>query len=274
MRTYLINSIRFFFSLILCSFFIAVVYAGTDDDITPQAYATAEAAASTGHYAKSLCNQPGYTCRSVTINDNWFTLFPHFQDREKEMRLNRTNVALMYRNWIVVPDNLSNISYMSLSPLPAYFNTQHHQLILVDLRLFAFGAYDASGNLIYWGPINSGATQCADTDHSCKTATGDFRIYREEGADCVSNEFPIETDGGAPMPYCMFFNRGDALHASTLPGFINHSGGCVRLFYDDAKWLYEDFAKVGTRVVVTNDYRTVKLVVMHQKYLHKKKKHA
>ena len=238
MRTYLINSIRFFFSLILCSFFIAVVYAGTDDDITPQAYATAEAAASTGHYAKSLCNQPGYTCRSVTINDNWFTLFPHFQDREKEMRLNRTNVALMYRNWIVVPKDFSKTSYMDMSPLPNHMNTHDHKEIFINLSLFAFGAYDKTGRLLYWGPVSSGRTQCFDSDKkTCSTATGNFRVFRIGGKDCVSKEYPLETHGGAPMPYCMFFHGGTAFHTSTLSGFINRSSGCVRMFNDDAKWV-------------------------------------
>src|SRR3989338_2724883 len=52
-------------------------------------------------------------------------------------------------------------------------------------------------------------------------------IFRIGGADCYSNEFPLETGGGAPMPYCLFFHGGAALHGSTLSGFINRSGGCV-----------------------------------------------
>lgn len=258
--------------LILLLFSISV-YAFTDHDIHPEQFAAEEAAASTGHYGKSLCNYPGYTCRAVTINDNWYDLFPNFQNREKEMRLNRTDVALMYRNWIVVPDNLSEVSYMSLSPMPKHFDTMGKKLILVDLHLFAFGAYDAQGNLIYWGPESSGATTCADTDTSCKTTLGYFKIYRMEGKDCVSNEFPIETDGGASMPYCMYFHAGEALHYSTVSGFINRSGGCVRLFHDDAKWLNEDFAQIGTYVVVTNDYRMITVADMKRAYGNVKAKH-
>ncbi|MCX7124554.1 MAG: L,D-transpeptidase, partial [Gammaproteobacteria bacterium] len=41
-----------------------------------------------------------------------------------------------------------------------------------------------------------------------------------------------------------------ALHGSTLPGY-NASHGCVRLFFDDAKWLNQDFLNIGTRVTVS-----------------------
>lgn len=261
---------RLFQCFFVLFFVCAYALAGTDHDITPESYAAEEATASFGYYGQSLCHQSQFICRSVTSDNDWYTLWPNFQEREMVMRLNRTNVALMYRNWVAIPKDLKNTSYMSLSPFPAHFNTRGEKLILVDLHLFAFGAYDAQGQLLYWGPASSGAEKCADVDASCKTATGDFRIFRMQGEDCTSNEYPLETDGGAPMPYCLFFHGGIALHASTLSGFINRSGGCVRLFYDDAKWLYEDFAKVGTRVVVTNDYHQV-VLSKRTRFTHTKK---
>lgn len=232
-------------------FFSSPVFADDiGNDLSPQTYAAQEATVSAHNYGKTLCQTKGYHCVAVNPGDTWYSLFPDYQQREMVMRLNRTNVALEYRNWLVVPDNLSTTAYMTLSPLPQHYNTHHQKLLLVNLRLFAFGAYDAKGDLIYWGPVSSGADSCGFDERSCKTKPGKFRIFRMGGADCYSNEFPLETSGGAPMPYCMFFHGGSALHGSTLSGFINRSSGCVRLFDSDAKWLSERFAEKGLRVIV------------------------
>ena len=52
------------------------------------------------------------------------------------------------------------------------------------------------------------------------------------------------------MPYCMFFKGGFAMHGSSgVPGY-NASHGCVRLFVDDAQWLNQDFADIGTQVII------------------------
>ena len=231
----------------------SLVYA--DDagvDVPPATYAAQEEQESLHNYASTLCHNPNYVCRAVTENDSWYSLFPNFQQREEVMRLNRTNVALAYKNWIVEPKDLATMNYMDMSPLPKHIDTHGEKEVLIDLSLFAFGAYDQSGHLIYWGPESSGAPTCPASATSCATPTGDFRVFRIEGKDCTSKEFPLETHGGAPMPYCMFFHGGAAFHTSTLSGFINRSGGCVRLFNSDAKWLNETFVKKGTRVVVTD----------------------
>src|SRR5262249_496292 len=122
--------------------------------------------------------------------------------------------------------------------------------IIVKLDLKAFGAYDEDGNLVHWGPASGGKGWCPDVKHACVTATGSYKVYRVQGPDCVSTVFPIESHGGRPMPYCMHYYNGYALHGSTLPGF-NASHGCVRLFNDDAKWLNKHFVKVGSRVIVS-----------------------
>ena len=49
----------------------------------------------------------------------------------------------------------------------------------------------------------------------------------------------------------MFFNNGIAIHGSEerIPNFhVSH--GCVRVTYDDAQWLSNNFINIGTRVVV------------------------
>lgn len=235
--------------------FIFTCFSAFADDagveVPPHVIAAAEAAESAANYGQTLCNQPGYYCRRVTRQDHWYTLFPDFQQREAVMRLNRTNVSLRYRNWIVVPKDLNKMSYMDMSPLPDQMNTHGHKTIVVNLKLFAFGAYDETGKLVYWGPVSSGRKKCYDDpNNQCSTITGRFRIFKIGGVDCASNEYPLETHGGAPMPYCMFVHGGTAMHASTLSGFINRSSGCIRMFGDDAKWLNEQFAQKNMTVVV------------------------
>lgn len=239
-------------SLVFAS--VVAVSALADDagvDLPPAVYAAQEAKASAVNYGQTLCATPGYHCVLVTKNDHWETLFPNFQQREEVMRLNRTNVSLAYKNWIVVPNDFSKMSYMQMSPLPGKMNTHAQKMVYIDLKQFAFGAYNADGKLLYWGPVSSGRRECFDDPHkTCTTTTGTFRVFKVGGQDCVSNEFPLETHGGAPMPYCMFFHGGTAFHTSTLSGFINRSSGCVRMFNDDAKWLNKQFVTVGTKVVV------------------------
>lgn len=202
------------------------------------------------YYGKFLCGYSGFKCIKVKRGDTWEKLFPDSRDRQIVMRLNRTNMPVKYRSWIVVPTNVSNLNNLELSPFPLHRNTNGKKLILVNLTYQAFGAYDNDGQLVHWGPVSGGKGYCPDVGRACNTAQGNFKIFRKQGEECVSSKFPIETNGGAPMPYCMHFNGGFALHGSTLPGY-NASHGCVRLFPEDAKWLNQDFAPIGTQVIVT-----------------------
>ncbi len=122
--------------------------------------------------------------------------------------------------------------------------------IVVDPRVHAWGAYE-NGQLVKAGLASAGADYCRDIHRPCHTRAGTFRIQSLGGPDCVSHTFPLHV-GGAPMPYCMFFNNGQALHG--VPphevGEGNYSHGCVRLHVSDAEWIRYDFANVGTRVVV------------------------
>lgn len=239
--------------LLFCLFCLPCTVLFADDtgaEIPPKVYAAEEATVSAHNYGQTLCHQKQYYCRAVTSQDTWYSLFPNFQQREAVMRLNRTNVALEYKNWIVVPKDFSKTTYMDMSPLPSHRNTHGKKEVVINLGFFAFGAYDAYGKLLYWGPVSSGRAKCYDSDGNCSTVAGRFRVFRSEGKDCISHEFPLETHGGDPMPYCMYFHGGTAIHYSTLSGFINRSAGCIRLFKSDAKWLNEQFVKLGTEVVV------------------------
>src|SRR5690606_6690334 len=126
------------------------------------------------------------------------------------------------------------------------------RVIIVKAKDLAWGAYDETGILQKWGPVSTGRGFCPDTQEKCTTPRGIFTVYRKAGDWCESSKYPIPT-GGAPMPYCMFFNGGFALHGSDqLPGF-NASHGCVRLLVVDAQWLNDEFVNVGTtKVIITN----------------------
>ena len=242
-------------SRIVIGFFAACMalssYAFNDDSNTDGDYFDqSPQTASKTYYGKALCAYPDFTCVQVRSGDTWVRLFPNPVEREIVKRLNRTNMALRYRSWIVVPKNLKTINHLDLSPLPVKLASSNRRTLLVNLGVQAFGAYDKNGDLVHWGPISGGRDWCEDVGRPCRTLTGRFSIIRKQGAECESSKFPIETNGGAPMPYCMHYYRGYALHGSTLPGF-HASHGCVRLFLDDAKWLNEEFAKIGTKVIVT-----------------------
>jgi len=212
---------------------------------------TLPAIAQSKYYGSHLCSYSGFKCIKVHPGDTWAKLFPNKRKREIVKRLNRTNVALRHRTWIIVPTNLNGINHMDMSPFPNQINPPGKRTVIVKLGLHAFGAYDESGKLVHWGPVSGGRGWCDDVNRACKTATGQHKVYRKQGQDCISSQFPVETAGGAPMPYCMHYFRGFALHGSTLPGF-HASHGCIRLFNDDAKWLNKHFVRIGSRVIVSN----------------------
>lgn len=201
-------------------------------------------------YKQTLCNSRLFKCRTVKHSDTWVDLFPNDKERDLMKRINRTNVALQYLSEVIVPKNPSQLHYKQLSPLPAQRDTQGKRVLYIDLDKFAFAAYDKNGQRVLWGPASGGKPWCDDTKQSCATATGTFHVYRIKGADCRSGTYPLETNGGASMPYCMYYYKGFAIHGSTLSGFVNRSRGCVRLFDEDAKWLNQHFVKLGTTVIV------------------------
>lgn len=123
------------------------------------------------------------------------------------------------------------------------------KVIIVNPRVHAWGAYSADGKLIRAGLATAGSSWCNDLDRACRTRAGTFRIQTLGDSDCISSKFPLG-EGGAPMPYCMYFNGSQALHGSHELGEANLSHGCVRISVSDARWLRFNFARVGTKVVV------------------------
>lgn len=134
------------------------------------------------------------------------------------------------------------------------------KVIIVDPRSHRFAAYEADGTLVRSGTATAGSNYCRDLHRPCHTRTGTFRIFSLGDRSCKSHKFPLRTHGGAPMPYCMYFSHGQALHGSpegeVVNGNISH--GCVRLHVWDAEWLRFNFVEgPGPE----NNYRGTKVII-------------
>lgn len=134
--------------------------------------------------------------------------------------------------------------------LPGQIATNGKRVIMIDPNAHGWGAYGEDGKLIRSGLATAGANWCPDIGRPCRTKAGVFSIQSLGSADCVSRKFPVGR-GGAPMPYCMFFHGGQAIHGSNQVVPANVSHGCVRVNVEDAAWIRFNFVTVGTKVIVS-----------------------
>ncbi|HEX5037822.1 MAG TPA: L,D-transpeptidase [bacterium] len=209
-------------------------------------------------YGEILCTQKGYECLEVDAGDTWEILWPDDYERDLVRRANRMNVKLRPGMILAVPKKLERATVMSVSPFPKKRDTDGEKLVVVDLSQLAWGAYDEDGKLVFWGPASGGKNWCPDVRSRCRSPDGEFSALSKGGRKCKSGKFPIGK-GGAPMPYCMFFRRGYALHGSPeVPGY-NASHGCVRLFTEDALWLNEFFVETPSK---ENDFHGTRVLVL------------
>lgn len=137
-----------------------------------------------------------------------------------------------------------------LSHFPSRILTKGERVFVFSPKMLRWAAYDKEGYLVAEGKANGGAAYCPDLGSPCRTPEGTFRIARVGEEDCVSTKFPLG-EGGAPMPYCMFFGKGGtAIHGSPYVSDRNTSHGCIRVYLQAAKWLQNYFIRLGTKVVV------------------------
>ncbi len=193
-------------------------------------------------FSDSLCEDDRFQCREIQEGDSWTSIWEDAEYRDQIKRLNRMNIKLRPGMKIAVPVDPQFFKNNQNLPFPAKVDAPLEKQVRVNLSILAWGAYDEEGNLLKWGPASGGKGWCPDVGTKCVTPAGEYSVLNKQGAQCISHKFPIPR-GGAPMPYCMFFRRGYALHGSPeVPGY-NASHGCVRLFTEDAKWLNEEFMK-------------------------------
>ncbi len=104
-------------------------------------------------------------------------------------------------------------------------------------KTLRYKAINAQGKLIKSGKASGGRP-------GKRTPVGTFHVTRRYGVECYSRRYR------AKMPYCNFFKRLYAVHGFTRVPNYNASSGCIRLPIPDAKWLYKNFFRKGTRVIV------------------------
>lgn len=163
------------------------------------------------------------------------------------MKSNRYCIALLFLL----------VSLCSYASFPPSIPPEGQKKIIVDPRIHKWAAYNEDGQLVKSGMATAGSNYCRDIRKPCRTEVGSFRIESLGEANCKSRTFPLPK-GGAPMPYCMFFNGGQALHGSNQVVNGNVSHGCVRLHVKDAKWIRYNFAEepnsnnegLGTIVII------------------------
>jgi L,D-transpeptidase catalytic domain len=209
--------------------------------------------ASAASFSSQLCKTAHYSCLTVQRGQTWNFLWPKADERELIQRINRINLPLHAGMTLAIPNDMQLIDILKLAPFPEKMTVGLRKTIVVDPNLLAWAAYDSHGDLVKWGPASVGRGFCSDEDKKCKTPFGVFTIFAKKGPECVSSKFPVGK-GGAPMPWCMFFHDGYALHGSPeVPGY-NASHGCVRMFTQDAKWLNQSFIDLGSTRVMVKHY--------------------
>lgn len=137
----------------------------------------------------------------------------------------------------------------TVSGMPSQHSTNGQRVFVFSPRLKMWAAYNEDGQQVAGGRANGGSHYCSDLGHPCRTPGGVFRVHSKGTANCVSRKFPVGR-GGAPMPYCMYFLGGYAIHGSPYISDHNGSHGCIRVQTSAARWLHQNFMRQGTKVVV------------------------
>ncbi len=93
------------------------------------------------------------------------------------------------------------------------------------------------------GIINAWLVRGGSADHP--TRTGHFTVYYRD-IDHVSSLY------NSPMPYSQFFSGGEAFHGSAtmIDPFSGHSHGCINMYNEDARQLWNLTSKVRLGVHV------------------------
>jgi len=128
---------------------------------------------------------------------------------------------------IVIPDCASD-DFNTYSPFPENINFLQciPKTVLISQRVQAFGLYE-NGELVKWGPVSTGK-------NSTKTPNGlNYGNYKAKRKISTVDESWV-------LPY--YFNfmnfEGVGVHQYALPGYPA-SHGCVRLYMDDAKYIFD-----------------------------------
>jgi lipoprotein-anchoring transpeptidase ErfK/SrfK len=113
------------------------------------------------------------------------------------------------------------------------------RVLQIDLGGQDFQYYE-DGRQVLTGPVSSGTPE-----HP--TPTGQFRVVSKE-KDKVSHSYTNAFDMPTPMPYSLQFYGPYFVHEGWVPGYAD-SHGCVRLPYEDARFLFKRMRR-GDEIVI------------------------
>src|SRR3990167_10676280 len=113
-----------------------------------------------GKKKHSDCDSEMYTCMRVKRNQSWESLCPDEREREIVMRVNHRNSQLWTGLKIKIPNNLETADLLDFSPFPLQIEPPEEKLVVFDPKLHAWGAYEADGALVRWGPATGGKNWC------------------------------------------------------------------------------------------------------------------
>jgi hypothetical protein len=142
------------------------------------------------------------------------------------LKLNRLDVQHLRAGvTLLIPEQIDELNALSPFPDKLEAGSEIPKLILVSLRVQAFGAYEY-GNLVRWGPTSTGKK-------ATPTPAGLYHTNWKSKATRSS----INNDWLLPWYFNLDNQRGISFHQYDLPGYPA-SHGCVRLLEDDAAWIY------------------------------------
>ncbi|WP_037320032.1 L,D-transpeptidase [Salegentibacter sp. Hel_I_6] len=186
-----------------------------------------------------------YRLDSISSREHLDSLKNSFSEEERKLvyTLNRIDEnRIKPGNKLIIPDSLvSDLNLYApfpkvLSPLDSISKT-----VVISQRVQAFALYE-NGNLLRWGPVSTGKQS---TGTPAGLYYGNYKAKRK-----------ISTiDESWIMPY--YFNfmnfEGIGTHEYSLPGYPA-SHGCVRMYRDDAKYIYDwaNMWQLESDVIVQN----------------------
>jgi len=205
--------------------------------------------------AKIFRKEIKYNVDSLKTKSNIDSLFNSYSEDQLNtiLALNRIEKNnLRSKKPIIIPECASD-DFNTYSPFPENINFLQciPKTVLISQRVQAFGLYE-NGELIKWGPVSTGK-------NSTKTPNGlNYGNYKAKRKISTVDESWV-------LPY--YFNfmnfEGVGVHQYALPGYPA-SHGCVRLYMDDAKYIFDwanmwdvegsEIARNGTPFMVFGEY--------------------
>lgn len=202
-------------------------------------------------YVDTRADRAGVKAVRVKVGQTWTSIFG--AEAEVARYYNRQNLQLETGQLVLIPP-IGSTTIMSPHVIPGLpLQTSKKTFVLVSPSHYAWGLFK-DRQLVRWGPAVCGGNFCQDVGRSCRSPTGTFSIKEVAGPDRRSGSYPkleAAEGNGALMPYFMRITEyGVGLHARYIRG-RHETHGCIGMFYDDAKWLNEEYAsKGGGRVIV------------------------